>query len=140
MAKAREHKDDTGPTDDAPGRELTVRRSRVRLAGSTRIHESVLSELGLDKGDVVDVGFGPRHLALHLYADAHVRPDHIVLRHPDLERLGAHEGDRVRVRPHVRSWAALRRGTAKIGHRLAKRLDLDDEAAAAGPRGPAGEV
>ena len=137
MAKAKGPTEARSRAEDAEGRELTVRRSHVRVAGSTRIHESVLNELGVGKGDVVDVGFGARHLALHLYADPHVRPDHIVLRHPDLERLGAHEGDQVRVRPHLRSWDALRRRTARIGQRVAKRLDLTDEGAS-GRSGPVG--
>lgn len=112
--------------EEGEGRAFAVRPSRVRTGGTSRIHESALHELGVNKGDLVEVESGDRRLALHLYADAHVARDQIVLRSPDMKRLGVEAGASVTVRPYVRGWAAARGAARRFGRGLSERLDLSD--------------
>lgn len=113
-------------TAEGEGRAFAVRPSRVRTGGTSRIHESALSELGVNKGDLVEVEFGDRRLALHLYGDAHVARDQIVLRMPDMKRLGVEAGGSVKVRPYARGWTAVRGAARRFGSGLSQRLDLSD--------------
>lgn len=108
------------------GRAFAVRPSRVRTGGTSRIHESALTDLGVNKGDLVEVESGGRRLALHLYGDAHVAPDQIVLRPPDMKRLGVGAGASVTVRPYARGWEAVRGAARRFGTGLSERFDLAD--------------
>lgn len=109
-------------------RQLTARSSRVRIAGSTRVHPTVLEGLGMSRKDVVQVSAGTRHLGLHLFADEGVGHEEIVLRVPDMQRLHIGEGDRVTVHSYPRGREALAGSLRRLGNRVGARLDLTEPA------------
>lgn len=73
------------------------------------MHDSVLQDLGVETKSIVVVQAGKKQLALHLFADRHVDPQHIVLRMPDMRRLGVRAGESVSLRPHVPVRQMIRR-------------------------------
>ncbi len=126
MAVAEQEKVERGQDQPLEGIALVVRQSHVRVGGATRVHESVLERLGAQRRDAVEVGFQDKHVAVHLFADRHVDPRQIVLRPPEMKRLGVKEGERVEVRPYTTGRAAVRGAFARAGARLSRRLDLTD--------------
>ena len=107
-------------------RPLKVKASHVRVAGAVRVNEGVLKAVGVSHRDVVEVGYGTKSVALHLFGDRHVPAKEIVLRPPDMKRLGVKEGEVVTLRSYVKGGAAVRGSFRRVGARIARRLDLSE--------------
>ena len=111
------------PTD-TPECVLTVRRSRVRVGGTARVHESVRQALGVEKRDRVEVKNGTKSVAVHLFSDDHADPKEVVLRTPDMKRLQVDEGAQVELFPWRSGREALGGSVKRFADRVARRLDL----------------
>ena len=130
MATGKGAELETIATAPSEGRRLTVRQSHIRTGGTTRIHETVRAEMGFDHRALVEVSYGERSVAVHLFADHHVPVDQIVLRRPDMDRLGVPEGEQVVIRPLKRGRAAMRDAFGRFNARLEagfRRSDTDSE-------------
>ena len=108
-------------------RSLTVKASHVRVGGAVRVNTSVLDAIGVSPRGIAEVGFGEKSVALHLFGDRHVPARAIMLRPPDMKRLGVKEGETVVLRSYVKGGAAVRGAFRRAGSRLSRRLDLSEE-------------
>ena len=121
---------ETQPTDleTDEGRALRVRQSHVRTGGTTRINEGVRAELGGDRRTLVEVRFEGKSVAVHLFADPHVPVDRIVLRRPEMTRLGVPEGGEVHLRPMRSARSSVRDAMGRLGRRVGVGLDVSEPA------------
>ena len=126
MASAKQQ--GIGTTSPVPegGHALTVRTSHIRVPGTVRVNESVRADLGVENRETVAVHHGRKSVALHLFGDRHVAPGHVVLRRPDMERLGVRDGESVVLVSYPKGRAALKGAFSRVGARLGRRLDLTD--------------
>lgn len=108
-------------------RSLKVRASHIRVAGAVRVNEGVLEKIGITSRSIVEIGYGEKRVAVHLFGDRHVRPGEIILRAPDMKRLGVKDGDVVALRSYTKGRAAVRDAFRRAGTRLSRRLDLSEE-------------
>ena len=107
-------------------RSLKVKASHVRVAGAVRVNEGVLEAIGVPPRGIAEVGFGTKSVAVHLFGDRHVPSPEIVLRPPDMKRLGVKEGEVVTLRSYVKGGAAVRGAFRRAGARLSRRMDLSE--------------
>ena len=107
-------------------RTLKVKASHVRVAGAVRVNENLLEAIGVPRRGIVEIGYGTKSVALHLFGDRHVPSQEIVLRPPDMKRLGVKEGEVVTLRSYVKGGAAVRGAFRRAGARLSRRLDLSE--------------
>lgn len=122
MATAKEAVPEHAPQLGIGGRPLTVRSSDIRPGGAVRIHESVRAELGLASNTLVEVNFGKRTLALRLFADERIGRDEILLREPDMRRLGVAIGEQVEIRPYLPAAVIVREGARDLGRGIERKL------------------
>lgn len=122
MAATKEAELETMPKEEDEGHLFVVRQSHVASGGTVRVNETVSSELGLAPNAMVEVVFGRKSVAVHLYADGQVEPGQIVLRPEDMHRLGVSEGDQVRMKSYTTAYAATRESFRNVGRRIERRL------------------
>jgi hypothetical protein len=113
------------PHADVPT--LVVRKSQVRVPGSTRVHLSHLEQIGGKSNDMVVITSGKKSVALHAFADDLVPKNTIVLRSPAMQRLGIEEGDKVVMSSYTTGGKAVRQAFHSAGVRMGRRMDLIDE-------------
>jgi hypothetical protein len=94
MAKKKESEDDLGPPKVI---ELKVHKSPIRMAGSCRIHESVIEGIGCERKQQIAVSAGGRTILCTLFADDLVPMGAIKLRSTDMKNLGVEDGTTVTV-------------------------------------------
>lgn len=94
MLKKRVSEDDLGPPKVI---RLKVQKSPVKMAGSCRIHESVLEGIGCERKEQIAVSAGGKTILCTLFADDLVPNGAIKLRSADMKNLGVDDGAMVTV-------------------------------------------
>lgn len=76
---------------------VRIRKSRVKKGGRARICRSAFNELSLSQGGSVIVENRDRHILVNIFTDPLVEEGQIYLREDDLRRLGAGEGEEIKI-------------------------------------------
>ncbi|UCH88702.1 MAG: hypothetical protein JSV49_10690 [Thermoplasmata archaeon] len=79
---------------------LQVKESPIAKSGVSRIHISVLENLGIEVGNTIVVSSDNGSILVHVYADTLIEENKISLRPADRKKLGVRGGYEVAIAPH----------------------------------------
>lgn len=72
---------------------LKVLKSHVKIMGTTRIHDSILQDLEVEKKEQLAIYHDGKSILRTMFADNHIEKDFISLRKDALKKLNVSEGD-----------------------------------------------
>jgi formylmethanofuran dehydrogenase subunit D len=79
---------------------LQVKESPIEKSGVSRIHISVLKDLGVEVGNTIVVSSDNGSILVHVYADTLIEENKISLRPVDRKKLGVVGEDEVAIAPY----------------------------------------
>ena len=94
MFKGDSDKDDSGPPKII---ELNVKKSRIKIPGSCRVHNDVLKKIDVEEKTQVAIHFDGDTILCTLYADSLIGKDAIKIRADDMDNLKVKKNETVSI-------------------------------------------
>lgn len=77
--------------------EITIKKTALAGKGQVRLNPEILKELGVERGDKIEVSKGGKSLKLKTHSSNGVGKEEIRVNGADMEEIGAGAGDRVSI-------------------------------------------